>query len=186
MTTQHDYDAKCLYKIIRRSFKLINTDENNNMMELKSKTILEKIKADQLQARKDKDKLKASLLTTLIGEAAMVGKNKGNRDSTDVEVVAVIKKFINNANETITILTPEKQNLAAYATTLAEIRILNEYLPQQLTADGLTEVINYIITEINASTIKDMGKVMKILKERYDGQYDGALASSLIKQKLGN
>jgi len=49
---------------------------------------------------------------------------------------------------------------------------------------SLLNVIAALCHEVNASSIKDMGKVMKLLKERYDGQFDGASASTFIKAQL--
>ena len=63
-------------------------------------TLLAKLKADSLQARKDGNKVAANLLVTLVSEATMVGKNAGNRDSTDEEVQRVVKKFLDNTIET--------------------------------------------------------------------------------------
>jgi hypothetical protein len=58
-------------------------------------SLIQTIKADQVQARKARS-ASASILTTLIGEAEMIGKNAGDRESTDEEVIAIIKKFIKN------------------------------------------------------------------------------------------
>ena len=62
---------------------------------------MEKIKQDRIAAMKAKDSQKSTFLSTLYAEAAMVGKNDGNRDTTDEETVKVIKKYIAGANETI-------------------------------------------------------------------------------------
>jgi len=149
-------------------------------------TILQNLKSAQLKARKDRDTITASLLTTLIGDAVMVGKNNGNRDSTDIEVIDTIKKFINNAQLTADALGPSSKNLDAYTAALNEINILREFLPKQLTEDEIHSIVENIITEIKATSIKDMGKVMKIIKETHAGTYDGTMVSNLVKQILGN
>ncbi len=150
-------------------------------------SLLQRIKSEQLQARKAKDYIIISVLTTLIGDAEMVGKNNGNRESTDSEVLATIKKFIINNKETLNILFDQKHDVPAdqILKLRKELDILTSFLPPQLSADSLTEVIDQLITTLQAANIKDMGKVMKNLKEKYDGQYDGTIASNLIKQKLG-
>ena len=155
-------------------------------------TLLEKIKSTQLQARKDRDTVTASLLTTLIGDAVMVGKNNGNRESTDVEVIATIKKFINNINETLKALEAKRPTFVGtgvyvdVATVKAneEKRILESFLPKQLIGDELDAVINSVITAVGAASPADLGKVMKELKTSHEGTYDGALASKLIRHKL--
>lgn len=144
-------------------------------------TLLSTIKAAQLQARKSKDTIATGVLTTLIGEAVNVGKSNGNRETTDAEVIAMVKKFITNAQETIKIL--EATN-PAVATVNKEIEILSAFLPTQMSDERLELAIATAATETGATTIKDMGKVMKFLKERYEGTYDGAKASAMIKKLL--
>lgn len=162
-------------------------------------TLLNTIKAVSLEARKARDTDKAALLTTLLGDAMMVGKNNGNRESTDAEVIAVIKKFINNANEVLEILKKSHQSgvVCEYISSdhniplspveqlhLDSITLLESFLPKQLSQEDLSSVIDILITTHKASSIKDMGNIMKQLKAVYEGTYDGATASALIKGKL--
>ena len=65
-----------------------------------------------------------------------------------------------------------------------ELEILNGYLPKQLTEEELKEKISNIINDNGFSGGKDMGKVMGLLKESFDGQYDGKMASQLVKTLL--
>jgi hypothetical protein len=152
-------------------------------------SLLSRIKADQLQARKAKDTIQASLLTTLIGEAEAVGKNDGNRETTDSEVVAMIKKFLKNTNELLAVFPKpipdhDLKQIAACNVASQEKLILEAYLPTQYTGTGLQSIVAASIQLVGASTAKDMGKVMKDLKTRYDGQYDGSEASKVIKELL--
>lgn len=148
-------------------------------------TMMQTLRNDQLTARKQKEVAKAELLTTLLGEAAMIGKNDGNRETLDTEVIGVIKKFIKNANETLSYLgnsiddalTNRREEICA------ELAILQSYMPSQIAGEVLRGVVESIKTEINAGP-KDMGKVMGLLKARFDGQYDGKEASSVVKEIL--
>ena len=149
--------------------------------------MLSKIKAAQLQARKNRDAVTASLLTTLIGEAEMVGKN-ANRVTTDDEVIAVIQKFIKNINETIGALS-DSGALASANATQARIKVLQAeraeletFLPKQLTAEELADHVHAIIAGLLGvkSTI-NVGDVMGVLKNRFAGQYDGKMASMIVK-----
>jgi uncharacterized protein YqeY len=141
--------------------------------------LMDKLQADQLVARKSRAAVATALLTALIGEAAMVGKNAGNRSSTDDEVLATIRKFLKNAEETRARLGEAGKDTA---TINEEIQILSGYLPQQMTDDQLSAAIAAIIQDTGAS---NMGAVMKALKERHAGLYDGRRANELIKQQLG-
>ena len=141
--------------------------------------LIDQIKADQLQARKDRDTVRASLLTTLYSEAAMIGKNDGNRATTDQEVIAVIKKFIKGIDETVAAGAQTAPQL------LVEKEILTAYLPSQLDDAALSVIIDGIIESQGISGMKQMGLVMKELNANYAGQFDGKAASTIVRGKLG-
>lgn len=143
--------------------------------------LLTTIKEDQIQARKDRNTELATFLTTLYSEAAMVGKNDGNRDSTDVEVCAVLKKFKKNAGEVID-NTPTTDGRHIHA--LNEIEVLDGYLPKQMSEQELTAFIETAIHVNDLSSPKDMGFIMKELKKQCNGLYDGKLASTISKRLL--
>ena len=66
--------------------------------------MINELKKAMMKAKMEHDTAKSNLLSTLVAEAAMVGKNDGNRATTDQETINIIKKFIKNANENIKIL----------------------------------------------------------------------------------
>ncbi len=146
-------------------------------------SLLTTLKKDQLDARKSKDSVKAQLLTTLIGEAEMVGKNDGNRPVLDQEVVAVVKKFIKNLDETIRIAGDYKDTISLEKAK-AEKDILESFLPKQLSEAELRVVIQDIIAKNSLAGPKAMGALMKELKAAHDGTYDGGLASKISKDLL--
>lgn len=140
-------------------------------------SILEQIRADQLTARKAKDALSASLLTTLIGEATKITDEefkKGQTAVTDEKVIATLKKFLKNAQDTKLALGDDPR----VATTDHEIAILNNYLPQQMSEDDLRGVIERFRAN-NADA--NVGTIMAHLKTNYAGLYDGKVASQLAK-----
>lgn len=140
--------------------------------------LINRIRADLLTARKNRQTVATNSLTALVGEAVMVGKNAGNRDSTDEEVCATVRKFLKNLEET-------RKNLQAHNkdTTACEeeIQIISQYLPKQLASDELKDAIVKIVLENPGA---NLGLVMKVLKEKYSGLFDGKLASELAKQIL--
>lgn len=172
--------------------------------------LIEKIKADSIEARKAKETVKANLLVTLLAEVTKVGKDKGNRATTDEEAIAVIKKFLKGVEETLQALDANLNSVAknyfavvenaatknlpaeeamagispaANALTVvkdninvanAEIDILHSYLPKQLTKEELEAIIKNLNT-------KNVGEIMKHLKDNYSGVYDGKLASEIAK-----
>lgn len=147
-------------------------------------TILDSVKKAQLQARKDKRAEDASTLTTLIGEAEMIGKNDGNRVSTDAEVVTVIKKFVKNIDETLNVLAKDSTKADRVASLNKEKELLSTFLPKQLSEDELRNILSGLVAALPEKNPKVMGKVLASLKEQYAGQYDGALASKITKELL--
>ena len=144
-------------------------------------SILSAIREKSIEARKAKDSLASSLLVTLLSEVSIVGKNAG-RETTDAEAIAVVKKFISNSRETLGIvlhLDEARSNLIAH-----EIAILEQFLPKQLSVDELDVEVRKIVVELNVSTPRDMGTVMKVLKERFEGTYDAKSASDIVKKLL--
>jgi uncharacterized protein len=124
----------------------------------------EKIKADLITAMKNKDENVKYLLRVVIGEINRVGK-----DISDDELVKIIRKMKENASE----MGNDK-----------EVEILKNYLPVMLEPKQLEILIIGIINKNGYEGMKDMGKVMKDLRDNYDSTYDGKLASEIVKNKL--
>ena len=143
-------------------------------------SLLQEIKSDQVACRKAGDTRKAATLTVLYSEAAMVGKTKGNRESTDEEVIKIAKSFIKHIDETLRVCpsgTPEETREMFEA----EKKLIERYLPKQLTEGELKTIISVMVIENGYDMPKDMGKVMKSLAAEYPGKYDGKNASTIAR-----
>lgn len=140
-------------------------------------SLFQKIKADSLEARKARNTLTALSLTTLIGELEGAAKNTGH-EPTDAEVTTSIKKTLKNISETLEALKYASDGRVL--ALLAEQRLFESYMPKQLNEAELRSVVGAIIM----TGAKTMGEVMKSLKAQHDGQYDGKLASTVIKDML--
>ena len=155
-------------------------------------TLIQKLRVDALQARKDAIKgsdvcaqVASTLLVTLVSEAAMVGKNDGGREPTDDEVVKVLKKFVKGVDDTLDVLSKAAPEGDARIVQLRiEKDVLAGYLPQQLSAEVLAAEIQRIVAALPEKGPKQMGAVMKALKDGFGGRYDGALAGRLVKEAL--
>ena len=143
--------------------------------------LIKQIYDDMIAARKGDDAVAKSLLVTLYSEAAMVGKNRRNGDTTDEEAIGMVRKFAANTEETIKLLAERGQPADAQQRALA---ILQAYLPRQMSRDELTEAIAAIVAEQPERSPKIMGRVMTELKARHGATYDGKLASELTKAAL--
>ena len=141
-------------------------------------TLFDQIKSDQLTARKGRDALASTLLTTFIGEILAAAKKDGNREVCDADVVATAKKFIDNMNDTLGFLGAG--NAEATQVVIRERAILTAYMPQQMSDAEVRAEIEKII----AVTGKNMGAVMAALKAQFAGQYDAKSASAIVKSLL--
>jgi uncharacterized protein len=144
-------------------------------------SILQQIRADKLAARKSGDSLRSGLLITLDSEASKVGKDKENRESTDEEVVQVIRKFLKGLEETSEAL---KKTGRSTEQQDSEKAILMGYLPKQLSTEELSAVIATLVAQLPEKKPDQLGKIMASLKAQYPGLYDGKSASELIKKAL--
>lgn len=135
------------------------------------------LKTDALAARRQRDTATATSLTTLIGELETFAKNAG-REPTDADVVAFVQKTLKNVDEVLRLASQES---SAYLTAVDERALFERYLPKQLTRAELELLISDII---EATGYTSVGDVMKVLKTSYGGQYDGAMASSILKARF--
>jgi hypothetical protein len=143
--------------------------------------LLAELRKMMMKAKLEKDTVKGNLLSTLVAEAVMVGKNDGNRETTDAETIAMIKKFLKNVNETLALMEEMGKDKTE---SLREKEILESLLPKQLDEAELEKVIVEIVAALPEKSPRQMGAVMAELKKKYDGQFDGKTASGLVKKAL--
>jgi hypothetical protein len=145
---------------------------------------IQEIKDAQLAARKSRDSQTATLLTTIIGEAEMIGKTAGNRESTDAEVLQVLKKFEKNQIENVKFYT-ERNMPSAVAESKFEIEVINRFLPPKLTDIQVQKDIGALIHQMGLTKEqKSLGKIVPLLKETYGDQFDGQQVSAMFKQMI--
>lgn len=140
--------------------------------------MIKRIKKEQLSARKHKDKLKIGVLTALLSEITAIGKNSGNRETTEAEAMGVIKKFKKNLTETIKVVKDEQK----LEELKKEMEIYDSFLPKTLSEEETTKVVEEIISKIENPNI---GLVMKELKSAHIEGLDMATANKIIRKKLG-
>jgi uncharacterized protein YqeY len=148
-------------------------------------TLIEQIRTEYLVLRKAHNTAAVASLSTLIGEIENLAKG-GKGELTDAVVVTVVKKFIKNIDETLQVvgkgaptgLTAEYNPLNALN---AERRLYEQFLPKQLTETEIAALIDTLVVTHGA---KNVGDVMKLLKQNHAGTYDGAVASKILKAKF--
>lgn len=144
--------------------------------------LIEKIEMDLKNALKSKDQLRVStlrLLKSAIGYLAIEKKD----DLKDDDVISVIKKQVKQRKDSIEgFKKGNREDLAQKEHS--ELEILKVYLPEEITPEALSVIIDEAINETGASTSKDMGMVMKAVMAKTKGSADGKAVSSIVNEKL--
>lgn len=139
---------------------------------------------DLTQAMKERTEPKLSTLRMLKAELQKLQADKGrSAEITDDDVYTVIKRLIKQRKDAAEQYTAGGANDRAES-ELAEIKILEPYLPKQLSDEQIDAFISDAAKEINASSPKDMGKLMKAVMAKAKGQADGARVKERVNAFL--
>ena len=124
------------------------------------------------------------LIKAALKDRDIAARSKGNHDGiTDDEILSMLQSMIKQRRESVEMY--EKGGRAELAEQEAgEITIIETFLPEQMDDKAVSGAIEEAIKEVEASSLKDMGKVMRILKQRFAGQMDFSKASAGVKAKL--
>ena len=142
-----------------------------------------KISNDLKMAMKAGDKQRVATLR-LINAAIQSAEIEAKTTIDDAGVLAVMTKMVKQRRDSIEqYMNGNRPDLAA--TEQAEIAIIQAYLPKQMEESEVAAAVAAAIQETGATSVKDMGKVMGVLKAKYAGQMDFQKASAAVKGKLG-
>ena len=148
-----------------------------------------KIDEDYKQSIKSKDQQKIDTLRLI--RSAIKDKDISTRTSenkeliNDTEILSLLINLIKQRKDSIEQFQKAKRE-DLIKNEQSEIEIIKEYLPQQKTQEETEKIINEIIISNNLESIKDMGKLMAIIKNDYAGEVDMGLAGKIAKSKLVN
>lgn len=117
-------------------------------------------------------------------DIAARGEGRGEEGVTEPEILAILGKMVKQRHESARIYE-EGGRLELAEKELNEVKVIEEFLPRQLSAAEAEAAVTAAIAEVGASSIRDMGKVMAALKARYTGQMDFGVMGPVIKDRLG-
>ena len=151
--------------------------------------ITEKVSKNLKEAMIKKD---TNLISTLrlilaaIKEKDIISKGKGHdSEVNDKEIISLLQTMIKQRKGSIELyVNGNRVDLAKKEEY--EIEIISNFLPSQLSKQEIDEVINNTIKSSEVNSMKDMGKVIKIIKDQYDGMMDFSYVSKVVKEKLSN
>ena len=139
-------------------------------------------------AMKDKELLAVStlrLIQAAVKDRDIAARTKGHSDGiSDDEILDLLQSMIRQRNESIDAFK-KGGRMELVEQEAGEIAVIERFLPRQMSDDEVEKEVDTVIAEFSALTLKDMGRVMGALKERFPGRMNFGKASGFLKEKLG-
>jgi uncharacterized protein YqeY len=124
------------------------------------------------------------LMQAALKDRDIEARGAGKEPLNDEEILSLLQKMVKSRQDSVTLYRQgAREDLAAQEE--AEIAIIRTFMPQQMSEDEAKAAISAVIAETGAAGVKDMGKVMGVLKTKFAGKMDFGAASPLVKQLLG-
>ena len=123
------------------------------------------------------------LIVSAIKDAEIAGRSKDQKELTDGDITAILKKMIKQRNESCEVYKKAGRGELLENET-KEIEIINQFLPKQLSDEETKTICEEALKSVGASSMKDMGKVMGVLKSKHSDTLDFSKVSSIIKNLL--
>ena len=149
-------------------------------------SLRKKIEAKLNETLKAKDKNTyptLRLVVSAIKDAEIAGRTKGQKELSDSDITSILKKMIKQRNESCDVYKKAGRNELLENET-KEIEVISFFLPKQLSEDETKKICEEAIKSSGASSMKDMGKVMGILKSKHADSLDFSKVSLIIKEIL--
>ena len=143
---------------------------------------IEKIKQDMYAAMKSKDKVKATILRSLLSNLKKIEIEK-KEPIAEPEYLSIVKKMVKQLKESIDLYS-QAGRIELAEKEKSELSIIEAYLPKQFSEEEILKLIKNIILEISAKNISDIGKVMAIVMKKGGGKVDGGIANRIAKELL--
>ncbi len=145
-------------------------------------SLMEKIRNDMKEAMKSKEKERLSTIRMLISEIKKRQIDSG-KEFDDNDILRVIKSMVKSREDSVKAYKEGgREDLAEKEQK--EIDVLKSYLPEQLSEKEIEKIVEEAIKESGAVSVRDMGKVMKIVMAKYGSQVDGKVVNRIVKEKL--
>ena len=147
----------------------------------------QRLKDELAQAMKDQDTRKVATLRLILAAVKdrdiMARTSEGREGVTDDEILQILNKMVRQRRESIKSYE-EAGRLELVEQERKEIDIVESFLPKRLSDAELEDVCDTVISETGAKTLKDMGRAMSALKEKYPGRIDLSKASAVVRDRL--
>jgi uncharacterized protein YqeY len=143
----------------------------------------QKINEDLKSAMKEKDQVKLRGIRAIKSAILLMKTDGSGKEIDEAAEIKMLQKLVKQRKDSLEIY--EKQGRDDLAQTeKEEIEVISAYLPKQLSADEIKAVVQGIIAQTGASSMKDMGKVMGLASKQFAGKADGGTIAAIVKELL--
>lgn len=144
----------------------------------------EKLLSDLKTSMKNKDKVRKDTITMIRAAILQIEKDE-KKELTDDEIIEVAFKQLKQRRDALDDFKKANRD-DLIEQTEEEIKVIEEYLPEQLTEDELESIITEVINDVGATSPKQMGQVMKAVMPKVSGRADGKTVSKIVTKILNN
>ena len=136
-------------------------------------------------AMREKNKIALESLRAIKSAILLLQTQSGAKETPDdAEITKLLQKLVKQRKESASIFR-EQGRVDLAEPEEAQIEIISQFLPEQLSAEEVEKVIDEVIQSVGATTMKDMGKVMGMANKQLAGKADGKLIAEIVKKRLG-
>jgi len=150
---------------------------------MESMSLEERVNADLTQAMRDQDQVSKLTLRAVKTRLSEVRKQNDNQPLDDAQAMTVIQKEAKQRRDSIVEYEKAGSN-ERVEDELAELAVLERYLPQQLTEAEIVRIVDETIAELGATSMRDMGQVMSAVMPKTSGQADGKVVNQIVRERL--
>lgn len=136
-------------------------------------------------AMREKNKIALESLRAIKSAILLLQTQSGAKETPDdAEITKLLQKLVKQRKESASIFR-EQGRVDLVEPEEAQIEIISQFLPEQLSAEEVEKVIDEVIQSVGATTMKEMGKVMGMANKQLAGKADGKLIAEIVKKRLG-
>ena len=139
---------------------------------------------DAIKARDTRRTSTLRLINAAIKDRDIAARGEGREPVDEAEIMAILLKMVKQREESV-VLYDKGGRTDLAEQERGEIEVIRDFLPRPLDDEDITAAISDAIAETGAAGLRDMGKVVDVLKARYPGRIDFGKAARIVKQKLG-
>ena len=148
-------------------------------------SLQDKIMDAMKTAMKSKDSMALSALRAVKSELLLVATSGGNSELNETDEIKILQKLVKQRKESAAIFSEQGRDDLSQP-ELDQAKIIEQFLPEQMSVEEVAKIVDEVIAQTGADSMKDMGKVMGITNSKLAGKADGRTISGIVKERLSN